>query len=269
MKLKDTRLDVEALLTQALFGHGFAHYGYWPNGRPETPSAMALGKAQQDYFELLASTIPKGVERILDVGSGTGENALQLVGRGYRLECLCPSEQLNGMARAKLPADVIVSTLRFEDYDSPNRFDMCLFAESFHYINLGSALAQGARYARDYMLILDYFRRQSERSGDETRGTHAEFAAEVARQGVWRVVRDDDVTEQILPTFFVLDHIKNTHVAPFLNRFQGQLREQRPFYAWLVKLFAGRQLRRMQQPSRREQTFAGRYEYRLILLERN
>jgi hypothetical protein len=119
------------------------------------------------------------------------------------------------------------------------------------------------------MLILDYFRRQSERSGDETRGTHAEFAAEVARQGVWRVVRDDDVTEQILPTFFVLDHIKNTHVAPFLNRFQGQLREQRPFYAWLVKLFAGRQLRRMQQPSRREQTFAGRYEYRLILLERN
>jgi SAM-dependent methyltransferase len=269
MKLKDTRLDFEALLTQALFGHGFAHYGYWPDGRPATPSAMALGKAQQDYFELLASTIPDGVESILDVGSGTGENALQLVGRGYRLECLCPSEQLNGMARAKLPADVTVTTVRFEDYDSPRHFDMCLFAESFHYIALASALSQAARYARRHMLILDYFRRETERSSDETRGTHAEFVTEVARQGMWRVVRDDDVTEQILPTFYVLDHIKNTYVAPFLGRFDGQLREQRPVYAWLLKRVAGRFLRRMQQPSRREQTFAGRYEYRLILLERN
>lgn len=268
MKLKDTRLDIEALLTQALFGHGFAHYGYWPDGRPATPSAMALGKAQQDYFELLASTIPEGVERILDVGSGTGENALQLVRRGYRLECLCPSEQLNSMARAKLPADVTVSTVGFEDYDSPRRFDMCLFAESFHYIALAPALIQAAKYAHQCVLIFDYFRRRPEHASDETRGTHATFLAEVHHQKVWQVVRDDDVTEQILPTFYVLDHIKNAYVAPFIGRFQRELRRQHPVRAWLLNRVAGKALRRAQKPSERERTFADRYEYRLILLRR-
>lgn len=270
MKLKETRLDFEALLTQALFGQGFAHYGYWPDGRPAVPSALALGQAQQAYFDLLAATIPADVESILDVGSGTGANALQLAARGYRVECLCPSEQLTGMARAKLPEDVAVHTVTFEAFESGRRFDLCLFAESFHYIALRPALAQAVRYARRYVLIFDYFRRDRGRgSADETRGTHTEFITEVGRQGALRVVSDQDLTDRILPTFYVLDYIKNTYIGPFVGRFQAELRRDHPVYALLARMMFGRLLRKAQRPSKREQTFARRYEYRLILLERS
>ena len=44
MKLKDLRLDVEALFSQAIYGHGFLHYGYWPKGDPDKLSLDKLSK---------------------------------------------------------------------------------------------------------------------------------------------------------------------------------------------------------------------------------
>jgi len=267
VKLKETRLDVEALLSEVVFGHGFLHYGYWPKGRPDTPSAEVLGRAQQAYFDRLAAAIPAGAKSILDVGSGTGSNAMALTRLGYRVQCLCPSEQLNQIARRKLPATVPVHTLRFEDFDSAERFDLCLFAESFHYIELAAALRQITRYGRDGAIIFDYFRRaaQAADSGG-TRGTHADFLAEVERQGALRVAVDEDLTEAILPTFYVLDHLKNAHFSPFVQRLRAEYRAANPVKAFFAERLLGRFLDRLVRPARREQSFAQRYEYRLIRL---
>ena len=268
MNLKDTQLDAEALMSEIVFGHGFAHYGYWPDGNPEVPSIRLFGEAQQAYFDLLASKIPEGVKSILDVGSGTGSNAKALVGRGFELECLCPSDQLNGMARTKLGPTVDVHTLKFEDFDSDKRFDMCLFAESFHYIELEPALRQAERYANDHILIFDYFRRPGREYMDATRGTHAEFVETVKFLGDFDIVSDDDMTDGILPTFYVLDHIKNVHFTPFVGRFEDELRRNHPVYSTLSRLFLGKMLKKLKKPSTRHQTFAGKHEYRLILLSR-
>jgi SAM-dependent methyltransferase len=265
MVSKPTELDVAALLSEAVFGHGFLHYGYWPEGRPATPSTQALGQAQQAYFDLMVSAFPPGVTRVLDVGSGTGANALALSQRGFSLELVCPSEQLNAMARAKLPPGTPVHTATFEDFGSPSRFDLCLFAESFHYIALAPALAQTARYATRGAVIFDYFRRTGR--GDDVRGTHAEFLAEVARQGAFRVARDEDLTEAILPTFFVLDHLKNAHFGPFLARARAAFRARAPVKAWLAERVLGRAMDKFQRPSARESTFARDFEYRLVRLE--
>ncbi|HSF62742.1 MAG TPA: class I SAM-dependent methyltransferase [Paracoccaceae bacterium] len=269
MSLKETKLDFEALLSEVIYGHGFLHYGYWPDGRPETPSADLLGRAQQAYFDLLASKIPEGVRTILDVGSGTGSNARALTRLGYALECLCPSEQLNEMARRKLPPEVTVHTTMFEDFQTDRRFDICLFAESFHYIALAPALAQAARYATRGVVIFDYFRRGADAKAPEgTRGTHAEFLAEVARQGAFRLAEDTDLTAAILPTFYVLDQIKNRHIAPFVTRARADFRQSNPWKARALELVLGKAMNRFQKPSRREETFARDFEYRLIVLDR-
>ncbi|MFN3938733.1 MAG: hypothetical protein ACK4KW_14290 [Gemmobacter sp.] len=47
MSRKTLQLDAEALLSEMIFGHGYLHYGYWPNGSPDDLSAMALGQAQE------------------------------------------------------------------------------------------------------------------------------------------------------------------------------------------------------------------------------
>lgn len=271
MKLKEFRLDFEAMLSDVVYGHGFLHYGYWPEGRPDTPSAQALGAAQQAWFDRLAAEIPQGVESILDVGSGTGANALALTRLGYRLECLSPSQQLNAMARAKLPKGVRVHDTGFEDLDLPRRFDLCLFGESFHYIRQAPALAQIDRYTEKGAIIFDYFRRPGAADIGEDAGrrqTHAAFLDELARLPGWRIAHDEDVTQAILPTFHVLDHIKNAHLAPFLTRFRAEFRRARPISGRLAELVFGRKLDRFLRPSRREETFAQEYEYRLIRLER-
>ena len=50
MKLKSVELDLTALMSEVMFGHGYAHYGYFPDGVPEVLSASALGAAQHAYF---------------------------------------------------------------------------------------------------------------------------------------------------------------------------------------------------------------------------
>ncbi len=267
MKFKDFQLDFEAMLSEAVYGHGFLHYGYWPDGRPEVPSVRSLGEAQQAWFDRMAATIPDGVQTILDVGSGTGANALALTRRGYQVECVCPSEQLNAMARAKLPGAVPVHTSTFEALDLPRRFDLCLFGESFHYIQLVPALDRIDRYARRHAIIFDYFRRRGAGTGGR-RGTYADFLDALAARPGWQVVLDEDATEAILPTFFVLDHVKNAHVAPFLTRFRADFRRSRPVVSRLVEMALGRRLDRFTRPSRREATFGESYEYRLIRLDR-
>ncbi len=267
MSTKDLRLDLEATLTEALFGHGHAHYGYWPKGASDTPSLAELAASQQAYFEHLAHQIPDGVRTILDVGSGTGANALGLTALGYAVECLCPSEHLNRLAREKLPHDVNVHTTTFEAFDSPQSFDLCLFAESFHYIDQEQALAQIARYADRYVLIFDYFRRAPGESLAD-RQSHSSFLSAVAQQNLFAIERDDDLTEAILPTFAALDHLKTAYVGPFVQRARQAFSESHPLRMRLADLIIGRKLDQIGRADRRADRFAEQFEYRLILMSR-
>ncbi len=267
MSTKELRLDLEATLTEALFGHGHAHYGFWPRGAAGIPSLAELGEAQQAYFDHLAAHIPAGTRSILDVGSGTGANAEGLCALGYSVECLCPSEHLNRLARAKLPAGVRVHTIGFEDFERDRTFDLCLFAESFHYIDQGQALARIARYADRHVLIFDYFRRAPD-PGEADRQSHASFVNAVAAQGLFEVVQDDDLTEAILPTFAALDQLKQTYIGPFVGRARRAFAAEYPLRTWIAERLFGRKLDKIGQADDRAARFVERFEYRLILLRR-
>ena len=268
MSIKELRLDFEATLIQAVSGQGYAHYGYWPDGAPEVPTLQAMGKAQQAYFDLLAARIPDGTDTILDVGSGTGANALGLTERGFELECLCPSAHLNDLARQKLPGSVQVHDCKFEEYESERRFDLCLFAESFHYIELDKAFDQISRYAEKHVLIFDYFRRDPKAGEHGTRGTHAEFCQAVKAQDVFEITSDQDMTSTIAPTFAVLDHMRSELFGPFSARARRTLAQTYPLRMRLAELLFGRKLDRIERPAERTERFTDSFEYRLILMRR-
>ncbi len=271
MKLKSVELDLTALMSEVMFGHGYAHYGYFPNGAPDVLSAAALGEAQHAYFERLEqaiATVPGGVSRILDVGSGTGANARALIARGYDVSCVSPSAQMNEMARAKLPEGTEVTDATFEAFETDTRFDICLFAESFHYIDLRSGLRQAARFAEKGVVIFDYFRRAGYEHGDGTRGSHAAFLQEVRRQEAFEVLSDEDLTEAITPTFVIHEYLKNEKVAPFAQRFRAALKDEYPWRSWALEKMLGRSLDKLGRKSGRAESFAREHEYRLIVLRR-
>lgn len=270
---KPVELEGAALASEVVFGHGYAHYGYFPDGLPEVVSLQALGAAQHAYFEKLLETIravPGEVSRILDVGSGTGANAKNLIGAGFDVTCVSPSAQMNEMARSKLPEGTQVIDARFEDFATNHRFDLCIFAESFHYIELEPALAQAAKYAEKGVVIFDYFRRSGVGTdhSDATRTTHASFLEAVARQGKFEVLHDEDVTDAITPTFVIYEYLKNEKVAPFLERFRATLRQNHPLRAWVLELLLGRAMNKLTRKSGRSTTFARAHEYRLIVMRR-
>mgnify|MGYP002152487855 CR=1 FL=1 len=273
MKLKSFELDATALMSEVMFGHGYAHYGYFPEGLPGVLSAQAVGAAQEAYLERLVEaigTVPGGVRSILDVGSGTGANARALIARGFEVACVSPSAQMNEMARAKLPEGTEVTDAFFERFETGARYDICLFAESFHYIELAAALRQAARYAEKGVVIFDYFRRpgQGKRHRDGTRGTHADFVAEVARQGAFEILSDEDMTDAITPTFVIHEYLKNEKIAPFVRRLRAEFRRDYPWRAWAVEKMIGRSLDKLGRKTGRSETFARDHEYRLIVMRK-
>ncbi|MCS7101482.1 MAG: class I SAM-dependent methyltransferase [Burkholderiaceae bacterium] len=264
MKLKELRLDVEALASEALFGHGFLHYGYWENGEADELSLARLGQAQQAYFDVVASRIPAGTRRILDVGSGTGANALALTRLGYQVECVCPSPRLNEFARRKLPPTVPIHEARFEDLALTGPFDLVLFLESFHYLEAATALARAAALA-PAALVFDYFPRRD--AGGSRKVSHARFVA-LAQQAGFRLEEDRDCTREITPTFLVLDTLRNERLRPFVTRTVQDLRRTRPLLSLLLAWPLARALAAATRDSRKHQTFPAEFEYRLIRLAR-
>jgi len=265
MNLKDFRLDVEALFSQALYGHGFLHYGYWPQGTPENPSLDKLGKAQQVYFDRLVEMIPEGVSSILDVGSGTGSNAKGLIEKGFAMELVCPSSKLNQIAREKLPKDTTIYECGFEEFENSRTFDMLIFCESFHYIQADKAIKQTEKYADKYILIFDYFRRGESKKRD--RITYKTFLELIAKSSL-EIIHDEDVTEKIRPTFLVLDNLKNDYIKPFTEKVLKEYKTEHPFYSFLLKHPIKKFTKSSRKASNRYEVFPKKHEYRLILMKK-
>lgn len=265
---KDFRLDLEALFSQILDGQGFLHYGYWPDGTADEISLRRLSRAQQAYFDQLAGAIPEGTRSILDVGSGTGSNALHLLQRNYSVDCVCPSSRLNEIARRKLPEGTRIFETTFEDLETDDAYDLLLFSESFHYLDAVKALPRIAARARKHVLIFDYFSRTDSATG--RRLSHRQFVRLLSESipGAFRFVTDRDVTEFITPTFKVLDTIKNDHVRPFLMRSVAEFRKEHRAWSFLLSYPLRRLLGRFARTSNRYSTFAEEFEYRLIVLAR-
>lgn len=224
------RVDRSLRFYEEVLGLGYLHYGWWEPG--EALGLEGLKAAQHRYAERLADWIPEGVETVLDVGCGTGGNAKLLTSRGYRVEGLSPDpfQEERFVARTGLT----FHRARFQDFQPTKPYDLVLMSESSQYVPLDRLFGAVSRAASGGRLLLsDYFPlvkdgRPITRSGHR----YEDFRAAAAAAG-FTILREEDVTEAVLPTLGYAEELVERYARPTLALVVDTLAERHP---WVLRL---------------------------------
>ncbi|WP_407492170.1 class I SAM-dependent methyltransferase [Pseudooceanicola sp. MF1-13] len=195
-------LEVGNEIAKWLTGAENLHYGLWDELEV---NAGNLGRAQSAYTDKLFGYLPEGQLSILDIGGGAGETARKLLALGHQVQIVVPSAYLADRCRANAPgATVHLST--FEEFETQETFDLCLFSESFQYIPMDTALlkALGMTKPGGHVLIADCFRSDGMVVADDIRpagGGHnfTAFQAYVETLPVERVAFEE-ITTSVAPS---------------------------------------------------------------------
>lgn len=271
-------LDIFVRALKVFADTPWLHYGLWLEG--QTPSVPGLRMAQERYVDKLLALLPVVPSTILDIGGGTGALSARLASLGHAVEMLTPSEVQFGIAREVLVDRATVHLARFEDFVSANRFDVCLFSESFQYIPLAACLAKlnellapGGR-----VVIADCFRSAAYRKGRAIGGGHryAAFIEAVGQAG-FTITSNEDVTALAAPSIAIDRMMYRDVLAPTVDQLDRLLRERRPVLHWLVRsgyrLFVRESERRriadrLKAEYRTPELFLFNNTYRFLTLER-
>jgi len=230
----DTRaigLDIGLAFSKFLTGKENLHYGLWS---PEWDVCAAnIGRAQEAYTAKLFELLPSKPIRILDIGGGAGETAKKLLALGHSVDIVIPSAFLAERCRENAP-DATVHELMFEDFESDQKFDLCLFSESFQYIPMDASLPKcKSLLAEDGMVIVsDCFRTNAffDRTDENAivGGGHGyqDFRDLVAAQNL-DVLFDEDITDQVAPSVDVEQEMFNV-LGYAISRVDAGLATSRP-----------------------------------------
>lgn len=252
----DTRsigLDVGVKLMNWLTGTENLHYGLWTGMEI---NAGNVGQAQAAYTDKLFERLPKGPLRILDIGGGAGVTAGKLLALGHSVDIVVPSEVLAERCRVNAP-DATVHVMGFEDYETDQTFDLCLFSESFQYIPMDVSLPKcvSVLAQNGLILIADCFRPENyaPHARDHTVGGGHRvdvFEQAVASSGLIEENRED-ITEAVAPSIDIEQELFN--VLGFgLTRIDGELAAKKPRVRWMIRkvmnlLFNARKRHRFDQ----------------------
>ena len=261
-----------------LTGEENLHYGFWDGLEV---NAGNLAAAQNAYTELLFSYLPKGRLRILDIGGGAGETARKLVALGHDVQIVVPSPLFASRCRENAPG-AQVHLCKFEDFQTQDRFDLCLFSESFQYIPLAVSLSRALELLDEggEILLADCFRTPAFKGtakGAVVGGGHpfVEFEKELARQPV-QVLAERDITQAVAPSIDLEQGLFNVlgHVASQLD---GELADKRGKSHWLlhrlINLAMSKRRReklavRLMEKTRTAEAFCTYNTYRIVRLGR-
>ena len=275
---KTEGLDLYVYVAKTFADSPWLHYGLWEPG--EKPNIPQLRMAQERYVEKLLALIPPAPGRLVDIGGGTGEMAKVLLDKGYTVEMITPSHLQAEVAVEKLGSNARVHETKFEDFEGQGPFDICLFSESFQYVDLDRSLAK----LKDILapdgrvIIADCFRSEGYVKGERQPGgghRYTEFVDAVAKAG-FRIAANEDVTLAAAQSMAIDQNVYRGFVAPTVEQIRGLLSHKRPILYWFAKtayaLFVPRKERenivaRLKADYRSPEVFAKANTYRFLALE--
>ncbi len=234
----DTRaigLDVGLSFTKWLTGAENLHYGLW-DGLEVT--AGNLRTAQDAYTTKLFKLLPKGKLRILDIGGGSGETARKLLELGHQVDIVVPSAFLAGRCRANAPAATVHECM-FEDLQVTQKFDLCLFSESFQYIPVEIALSKAAGYLGNggEIIVSDCFRSEGFKGhavGSTVGGGHhiGAFRKVLAAMPI-ETQSEEDITASVAPSIDLEQGFFNV-VGHAVTRIDDELGKKKRKTRWFL-----------------------------------
>ena len=221
-------LDAGLLIGKFFMDTEQLHYGYWPNEK--TATAQNFSKAQDRHSELIIDNIPSTVNKILDVGSGSGSLAKKLISLGYQVDCVIPSEFLAEKVQQKLDTSSIIHITKFENLNISQNYDLILFSESFQYVQLNKSIGKilSILDKNGYLLICDVFHKNV--SGiSPMRGGHRLdlFENEIEKTDLTKIT-DLDITLETAPTWDFLNQFLNEVAIPISDMSRSYMKYKYP-----------------------------------------
>ncbi|NJL27487.1 MAG: class I SAM-dependent methyltransferase [Thermoanaerobaculia bacterium] len=219
------KVDRALRFYEEVLGLGYLHYGLWEEGDPFTLDGVRI--AQERYADLLVSFIPESVRSVLDVGCGTGGNALKLRGAGYEVEGLSPDpyQQQRFSERTGLPFHLS----KLEAFEPRRTYDLVLMSESCQYVKLPELFPAVRRAAPGgHLLVSDYF--PFEKSGHtlEKSGHHLPSFLDAAKTAGFVLVREEDITERTARSLDFAREIADRFALPLLRLLADSYAQDHP-----------------------------------------
>ena len=235
----DTRaigLDVGLSFIKWLTGAENLHYGLW-DGLDVT--AGNLRAAQDAYTTKLFKLLPKGKLRILDIGGGAGETARKLVELGHQVDIVVPSAFLAQRCRENAPTATVHECM-FENLQTDQKFDLCLFSESFQYIPVSIALQKATDHLNSggEIIVSDCFRSENFR-GHATGSTvggghHIENYRKALATMPLVTISEENITASVAPSVDLEQGLFNVF-GHAISRIDTELDQKRRKTRWFIK----------------------------------
>lgn len=240
---KGLSYDYSLRLYKEVFGLEHLHFGLWSEEDPRTIEGFR--SAQERYAERLAAKVPAGVQRILDVGCGTGAMSQRLLAAGFEVEPMSPCEHQEKLVRARLGEGVPFHRKRFQDFEPQRPYDLVLMSESSQYVPLDQLFVavRKALAPCGSLLVCDYFRHRNERF---YRACHVlEPFLKRAEEAGFRVEEMEDITERVLPTLELGQVYYDRVCLPLYDLGAEYFTRERPFTSWLARLLFSKRLAKL------------------------
>lgn len=242
---KGLSYDYSLRLYKEVFGLDHLHFGLWSDSDPRTLDGFR--SAQDRYAERLASKIPAGVKRVLDVGCGTGSMSQRLLAAGLEVEPMSPCEHQEKLVRARLGSQVRFHRQRFQEFQAERPYDLVLMSESSQYVPLDQLFdaARRALAPQGSLLICDYFRHSNERY---YRACHVlQPFLERSRAAGFQVEEMEDITESVLPTLQLGRQYYERLGLPMFDLGREYFTRERRMLSWVARNLFGKRLAKLRR----------------------